>query len=109
LELQILLLLGGDIFLEKSNAKKVKDLEGDSYYAGVSVNPTLKGLTVGASKSIGKSSHSTAVSIGGSAKSSTLNKLIQPIETTTGRTTSTVLKKFDPTPDFLEKFYNYFK
>ncbi|WP_291330218.1 hypothetical protein [Desulfovibrio sp. UCD-KL4C] len=98
--------VGGDIHLEKSNAKTVKDFEGKNNYTGVTVTPTLKGPSFGVSKSSNGKSHSTSVSIGTSVKGS---KLIQPFETTVGRTSSKVLGVFDPTPDLLEKIYNHFK
>ncbi len=98
--------VGGDIHLEKSNAKTVKDFEGKNIYTGVTVTPTLKGPSFGVSKSSNGKNHSTSVSIGTSVKGS---KLIQPFETTVGRTSSKVLGVFDPTPDVLEKVYNHFK
>ncbi|WP_156952630.1 hypothetical protein [Maridesulfovibrio frigidus] len=88
----------------QSNAEKPEDFEGVSNYAGVSVSPTLKGVSIGLTKSSNGKAHSTALTFGGSVKT----KLIQPFETTAGRTSSTVEGVFDPTPEVLEKIYSWF-
>ncbi|OEU65469.1 MAG: hypothetical protein BA863_08695 [Desulfovibrio sp. S3730MH75] len=95
----------GDGSIIQSNAKKAEDFEGDSYYAGASISPTLRGTSIGITKSSNGKSHSTALTFGASVIT---NKLIQPFETTAGKTSSEVLGVFDPTPEVLEKIYNWF-
>ncbi|WP_031482779.1 hypothetical protein [Maridesulfovibrio frigidus] len=92
--------VGGDVSLEKSNAKTAEDFEGEDKSAGTSVSIPYFGPSAGMSKSINGESHSTSATLGFSVKRGALGKLIQPIETTAEKSHSAVLGQFDPTLGF---------
>ncbi len=92
--------VGGDVSLEKSNAKTAEDFEGVGNSAGTTVSIPYFGPSAGMSKGINGESHSTSATLGLSVKRGALGKLIQPIETTAEKSHSAVLGQFDPTLGF---------